>query len=221
MVGTQSYLVNAFYTPSNNSIYIPLAYIQKPFVDLDERGIEYNLASVGYTLCHEICHALDDMGSYYDYKGNIKNWWTETDRKKYKIIMDDISKQYEFFAKRDNIDYNASVGIGENIADIVGLRVCQEYLYDFQLKNKDIIPVNSLSFQAFFIYYAVLQKQFVNKKAIVHQLLSNPHPLSKYRTNVPLSRLELFIKLYNVKKGDGMWWHNTCSVFDQSCKKVL
>ena len=41
--GTQPYVVNAYYTPTENSIYIPLAYFQKPFIDLEERGIEYNV----------------------------------------------------------------------------------------------------------------------------------------------------------------------------------
>jgi len=80
LVGKQPYVVNAYYTPSENSIYIPLAYLQKPFIDLDERGIEYNLAHVGFTLGHEMSHCLDDLGSQYDYKGNLHNWWTKEDR---------------------------------------------------------------------------------------------------------------------------------------------
>jgi predicted metalloendopeptidase len=40
------------------------------------------------------------------------------------------------------------------------------------------------------------------------QLISNPHPPNKYRCNVPLSRSVAFISNYNIKKGDGMWWHN-------------
>ena len=53
----------------------------------------------------------------------------------------------------------------------------------------------------------------VGKKAITAQLKTNPHPLDKYRCNVPLSRSEIFKALYNVKKGDGMWWHNTETVW--------
>ena len=84
MVGKQSYIVNAYYTPTENSIYVPLAYLQKPFIDLDERGIEYNLAHIGYTLGHEMSHCLDDLGSKYDSNGNLHNWWTKQDAKKFK-----------------------------------------------------------------------------------------------------------------------------------------
>ena len=43
MVGKQSYIVNAYYTPTENSIYVPLAYLQKPFIDLEERGHDKTL----------------------------------------------------------------------------------------------------------------------------------------------------------------------------------
>ena len=79
--------MNASYTPSKNAIYIPLGYIQKPFIDLEERGIEYNLAHVGFTLSHEMSHALDDWGSQYDYKGVLNNWWTPKDKAMFKSIQ--------------------------------------------------------------------------------------------------------------------------------------
>ena len=62
-------------------------------------------------------------------------------------------------------------------------------------------------------YYAISQKQFINKKAIASQLKVNPHPLDKYRTNIPLSRLEVFRSLYNIQKGDKMWWHSTSTIW--------
>ena len=98
LVGSQAYIVNAYYTPIENTIYIPLGYLQKPFIDLDERGIEYNLAHIGYTLGHEMSHCLDDTGSKYDYKGNLHNWWSKDDRRKFNAKVKDVVKQYETFA---------------------------------------------------------------------------------------------------------------------------
>ena len=213
-VGTQAYVVNAAYTPSENGIYIPLGYIQKPFVDLDERGMEYNLSRIGFTIAHEMSHALDDFGSKYDEFGILNNWWTEKDIKEFEKIQKDVIKQYEFFAKYDGIDFNAEPSIGEDLADISGLAICQEYLRDFQLKNEDILPIQSISFEAFYIYFAVQSRQQISKKAILAQLKTNPHPLDKYRCNVPLSRTKVFRAIYNVKKGDKMWWHSTNSVWN-------
>lgn len=209
MVGSQAYIVNASYTPSKNSVYINWGYIQKPFVDLDERGIEYNLAHIGYTIAHELGHSLDDLGSQYDYTGVLKNWWTPEDKRKFKRIQETVIEQYEEFAKRDGIVFDASIGIGEDMADITGLAICDTFLSDFQQKNKDLIPIRNLSFDAFYTYFAFQQKQKVSKKAINAQLKTNPHPLDVYRTNIPLSRSTIFRTIYDVKRGDGMWWHDT------------
>jgi len=213
-IGTQAYVVNASYTPSQNGIYIPLGYIQKPFIDLEERGIEYNLSRIGYTIAHEMSHALDDWGSKYDDTGKMNDWWSEKDKKIFKKIQNDVIKQYETFAAYDGITFDAEPSIGEDLADISGLTICREYLRDFQLKNQDILPIQRLSFEAFFVYFAVQQRQQISKRAIQAQLKSNPHPLDKYRTNVPLSRLPVFRTLYDVKKGDKMWWHSTNRVWE-------
>jgi putative endopeptidase len=213
LVSTQAYVVNAMYTPTENSIYIPLGYIQKPFVDLEERGLEYNLAHIGFTICHEMSHCLDDLGSRYDKDGKLHNWWSKRDADQFKKIQTDIVKQYEDYAKRDGIDFDAWPSIGEDMADISGLKICLEYLRDFQLKNQDILPIQSLSFEAFFVYFALQSRQKISKKAILAQLKTNPHPLDKYRCNIPLSRSTLFRAIYKVKKGDNMWWHTTNTVW--------
>jgi len=213
MTGTQAYIVNASYTPSKNSIYINLGYIQKPFVDLDERGVEYNLAHLGFTISHEMSHGFDDSGSKYDENGVLHEWWTPSDKKKYAKIQSDVIKQYEEFAARDGIKFDASIGVGEDLADISGMAICDEYLRDFQDNNKDLIPIRYLSYEVFYTYYAFQQKQKVGKKALSAQLKTNPHPLDKYRCNIPLSRSQIFRALYDVKKKDGMWWHNMNTVW--------
>jgi predicted metalloendopeptidase len=213
-IGTQAYVVNAMYTPTENGIYIPLGYVQKPFVDLEERGLEYNLARIGYTIAHEMSHALDDFGSKYDETGKLNNWWTEKDQKKFQQIQNNIIEQYRVFASYDGIDFDAAPSIGEDLADISGLAICQEYLRDFQIKNQDILPIKSLSFMAFFVYLAIQSRQKISKRAILAQLKTNPHPLDKYRCNVPLSRTRVFRAIYKVKKGDKMWWPSVNTVWN-------
>jgi putative endopeptidase len=212
-VSTQAFVVNAMYTATENTIYIPLGYIQKPFVDLDERGIEYNLAHIGFTIAHEMSHALDDFGSKYNKHGQLENWWTEKDKKVFKKIQENIVKQYEVFASYDGIKFDAWPSIGEDLADIAGFAICQEYLRDFQLKNQDILPIQSLSFTGFFVYFALQSRQKISKKAILAQLKTNPHPLDKYRCNVPLSRSRIFRAIYHIEKGNKMWWDSTNNVW--------
>lgn len=213
LVGTQAYVVNAYYTPTENTIFVPMAYLQKPFIDLEERGIEYNLAHMGFTLTHEMSHCLDDLGSKYDYQGNLFNWWTAQDTKKFEEKVEDVIQQYEKFAGYDGIDMDASLSTGENLADISGLAILVEYLRDFQEKNDDIVPIRALSFHAFFTYLAVQARQKIFDQAIKAQLKTNPHPMDKYRTNCPLARLKLFRSLYNVKKNNKMYWKSTDTIW--------
>ena len=210
-ISYQTYVVNASYIPSLNKIYIPAAYIQKPFIELDNRSISYNLATIGFTIAHELSHSLDDNGSKFDKYGNLHDWWTPEDKKKYKKIQMSIIKQYDDWAKRDGLKYDSSNTIGEDIADISGLAICNEFLRDFLELNSDSVPTTISTYQLFFIHFAVnLRQKLINKES---QMLTNPHPPDKYRCNIPLSRSILFRSIYDVKKGDKMWWPSTNQVW--------
>jgi predicted metalloendopeptidase len=211
--GKQSHIVNAFYTPTENSICIPQAYIQKPFINLEERGIEYNLAYIGYTLAHEMSHCLDDSGSKFNALGNLQDWWTIHDRKHYQSKMNNVIKQYEHSALMDGSIFDASLSIGEDIADISGLRICEEYLKHFQDYNKDTTLIRNLSFKAFYVYIALQGSQTTLRKSLQYKFISNPHPLEKYRVNCALSRLKLFNYIYNIKKGDKMYWNPNSAIW--------
>ena len=121
LAGNQNYIVNAFYNPSQNNIFIPLGIMQDPFVVMDE-SLEYNLASIGYTITHEMSHSLDDLGSRYDYTGNLKNWLSPSAKKHFDRYIEDVISEYEEFAKRDGIKWDAA-----NSVKI--LRIFQDYLF--------------------------------------------------------------------------------------------
>ena len=82
------------------------------------------------------------------------------------------------------------------------------------MKNEDNLPIQKLSFESFFVYFAIQQRQQLSKKALEAQLKTNPHPPDKYRCNVPLSRLPVFRTIFDIKKGDKMWWPSTNRVWE-------
>jgi putative endopeptidase len=205
LTGQQSYIVNAFYTANQNSIFIPHAILSKPFVDLTNRGIEYNLAYIGFTLSHEISHSLDSIGSQYDHKGNLRNWWKPEDKKIFDSKVNGIIQQYREAAMNDGLDFDPTNSVGEDLADINGFRLIEQYLINYQSKNRDASNIKLLSLRALYVYYAIQSRQAIVTKAIYLNSLTNPHPLEKYRVNCVLSRSKFFKYIYDVKKGDKMY----------------
>ena len=206
--GTQPYIVNAFYNSTKNNIYIPAATLQEPFVSLNLTGLEYNLAHIGYTFGHELSHCLDNTGRLYDYKGNMRNWWLPQDAKIFEDKVKNVIKQYELFASWDGIKMDASMMVGESVADISGIEICVNYLNNYLNSNDEPKKVKDDSLKKFFIYIAFQWREAIYKQSINFNIKTNPHPLVKYRTNCPMSRLMIFKKIYDVKKGDRMYWDN-------------
>ncbi len=144
----------------------------------------------------------------------FKNLDSQEIIERYKIKRKDLIKYWgknifkKYFLKK------IANTIGElKPLNIINQYCTDEYLRDFQDNNQDLVPIRALSYEGFYTYFAFQQKQLVGKKAISAQLKTNPHPLDKYRCNIPLSRSSIFRALYHVKKGDGMWWHNTDTVW--------
>lgn len=213
-VNLQVFDVNASYNHLQNEIFVPMAFIQKPFIDLEAGELEYNLANIGFTLAHELSHALDFTGSKYDYNGNLKDWWSENDKKVYLQIKENIIKQYIVFSKRDKQPLNISdMSMSENFSDINAINICCEYLQDFQNKKDLPLIFRKEIFRNFFLYFASYLKEKTKKKFVNYRIFRNPHALDEYRVNIPLSRIDIFKALYNVKKGDGMYWNNELSLF--------
>jgi len=208
LAGTQSYIVNACYNATKNNINVPAAILQEPFITLNLKGLEYNLAHIGYTFGHEFSHCLDNTGRLFDYKGNMRNWWQPADAKIFDSKVKDVIKQYELFASWDGIKMDASTMVGENMADISGIELCVNYLNDYLVTTGASEKIKESSLKEFFIYIAVQWREAIYKQSINFNIKTNPHPLVKYRTNCPLSRLMVFKKIYNIKKGDRMYWNN-------------
>ena len=213
LVGYQSFVVNAYYTPNSNSIYIPTAYMHSMNVKFG-LGYEYDLASVGFTFGHEISHALHISSRVYNHRGIIKNWWSRDDVATYERKIAAIRSQYEAISKKDGFVIDGNLSLPENLADVTGLAICEDALNRFHetaakadTGASDTInaQLRAMSFFKFYTYYAIQNRQYANRREILVQVLTNPHLNLKIRTNVPLMRSKTFRDVVEIKKGDKMY----------------
>jgi len=237
--GTQSYIVNAYYQSHNNSVYIPTAYMHSLNIQFG-RGYEYDLAGLGYTMGHELSHALHVNSRVYNHKGVIENWWSPKDIAIYERKINRISRQYEHISKKYGFVIDGNLSLSENLADITGLAVCEDALNEFHNKIQDdtlftgasssTIETNTaftrgsssalmtnhmrrISFQHFYTYYAIQSREFASRREILVQLTTNPHLDLKMRTNVPLMRSKIFQDVFEIRKSDKMYGDDHDTVF--------
>ena len=119
--GMPGHMVNASYNPFVNDITFPAAILQPPFYSLNQTRSE-NLGGIGAVIGHEISHAFDINGAKCDENGNINNWWTKADMRKFNSKINAMVKQF------DKIELpwgtvNGKFIVSENMADNGGMAV--------------------------------------------------------------------------------------------------
>ncbi|ORX76355.1 zincin [Anaeromyces robustus] len=131
--------VGAYYDFYANTINIPAGILQNPFYSIDEQDyINYGLG--GIVIGHELTHAFDNTGRFYDAEGNYNNWWTDNDDKEFneysQCFIDEYNAiTYESNNKKVNIDGEKT--LGENLADNGGMFRAYEAWQLSLLKNPE------------------------------------------------------------------------------------
>lgn len=200
--------VNAYYNPQKNEIVFPAGILQAPF--FDERADEaVNYGAFGAVIGHELIHAYDDQGSRYDAVGNLNNWWTKEDRENFTTRTDLVVRQYNACTVQDSLNVNGKLTLGENIADIDGLRMSYMALTK-SLSNKRVGLIDGYGpSQRFFLSWAQIWATLYKPEAARMQVLTDPHSPSQYRVNVPVSNNPAFYAAFEVGEGDPMYRSDT------------
>ncbi|KAL3201776.1 hypothetical protein MRX96_042794 [Rhipicephalus microplus] len=128
-------IVNALYRPTTNEMMYPSGILQGAFY---QHGLprSLNFGAIGGVVGHEMTHGFDDKGSQFDADGALKQWWTNTTRKKFNEKAKCLIYQYgNITDKETNMTLNGKNTVGENIADNGGLRMAFK-AYEALLKNQ-------------------------------------------------------------------------------------
>ena len=194
--------VNAYNMAEMNEIAFPAAILQPPFFYADgDDAINYG--AIGAIIGHEITHGFDDAGRYYDKNGNINDWWTEDDNRKFIERAQTLVNRFNSFIVIDTMHANGTFTLGENIADLGGLNIAYTaFSKTEQWKNQSATIDGLTPDQRFFVSYAQVWGQIICDEAILQRTQTDPHSLGCYRVEGPLPSVEAFVKAFDVKPGD-------------------
>lgn len=196
--------VNAYYNPTTNEICFPAAILQPPYFD-PKADDALNYGAIGVVIGHEMTHGFDDSGRQFDKNGNLAEWWTDEDSKRFKALADKLVEQFDAIEVLPGVHANGRFTLGENIADQGGLRVALTAYLDSNHDDPaaDIDGFSPL--QRFYISYAGVWAENIRDEEIQLRTKTDPHSLGSLRTNATLRNIDEFHEAFGIEPGDSMW----------------
>ncbi|MDR1652273.1 MAG: M13 family metallopeptidase [Prevotellaceae bacterium] len=196
--------VNAYYNPMTNEICFPAAILQPPFFDMNADDA-FNYGAIGVVIGHEMTHGFDDQGRQFDKDGNLKDWWTADNAKRFEERAQVMVKVFDSIEVAPGTHGNGKFTLGENIADYGGLKIA---FSAFQNATKDApLPVKDgyTPEQRFYIAYSGVWASNIRPEEILNRTKSDPHSLGKWRVNGQLPQQEGWYKAFNITENDPMF----------------
>jgi predicted metalloendopeptidase len=196
--------INAYYNSTMNEIVFPAAILQPPFFDM-RADDAVNYGAIGAVIGHEIGHGFDDKGSQSDGDGNLRNWWTDEDRAKFKAKTDMLVAQYNSYSPVPGYNVNGELTLGENIGDNSGLAIAYK-AYKISLHGKPAPVIDGLTGdQRFFMGFGQVWRMKMRDEQQIALVKTDPHSPGQFRANGTMKNQAAFYEAFGVKEGDKMY----------------
>jgi putative endopeptidase len=207
--------VNAYYDPSMNDINFPAGILQPNFYD-PKMDDAVNYGHIGGVIGHELTHGFDDEGKKFDARGNLSDWWTPEDTKKFDAKTDCLVNEYNQFVPVDDVHVNGRLTLGENTADNGGLLLA--YMAYMDRAKKEGIDLTAkkdgyTSPQRFYIAWAQNWCSNERPEALRNGALTDPHSPDQFRSNGPIVNQPGFGAAFGCKVGTPMVPEKSCRVW--------
>ena len=187
------HMVNACYNPTSNDITFPAAILQAPFYSINQSRSE-NLGGIGAVIGHEISHAFDNNGAKCDENGNLNNWWTDEDFKRFE------ERTHAMIEEFDGIELpqgkvNGAFIVSENIADNGGMAVTLEMMSH----------LDGADYQAYFCNWARVWCMKARPEYLQLLLSVDVHGPAVLRANMQPRNFPEWYEAFGVTEKDGMY----------------
>ena len=208
--------VNAYYSPPRNEIVFPAGILQPPFFDKNADDAT-NFGAIGLVIGHELTHGFDDQGRKFDPQGNLRDWWTADDGKRFEERATCVANEYSGFIAVDDLKLNGRLTLGENTADNGGARIALMALHHFIADDKSGKAGQTIDGytpdQRFFLGFGRVWCELRRPEYARAQVTTNPHSPGKWRVNGVVQNMPEFDDAFTCKKGQPMVSENACHVW--------
>ena len=197
---------NAYYEPTLNEMCFPAGILQPPFFD-EKADDATNYGAIGATIGHEMTHGFDDQGRLYDWHGNLKSWWTDEDGKRFptKPLGSCVAKQYDAYEVLPGLHINGHQTLGENIADIGGLRVAY-VAFKLATQGKKLEPHDGFTpDQRFFIAFGQSWRTNERPEAVRLHVASDVHSPVRWRVLGSVANFPEFLQAFGCPPPAKTW----------------
>lgn len=194
---------NAFYSQTTLRMTIIAGILQPPFFD-DTFQDAFLYGALGSIVGHELNHAFDARGRYYNATGCLQQWWTNATSDEYKARRDCFVEQYSNYSAYGTHNRGAHT-VEENMADNGGLFVAYRAYQKNQQKVSEvgsILPgLRYTPDQVFFLAFAQLWCGHVTREFGRKLMETDVHSVYQHRVLGTLSNAPQFAKAFGCSSG--------------------
>jgi putative endopeptidase len=155
-------------------------------------------------LGHEISHAFDSEGRYYDAQGNKVDWWTPKDSAAFEARAQVLIDEYNEFMPLEGLRVNGRNSLAENMADLVGVRIELDAFKKTEQYKRNEKIAGFTPLERFFLAYAYGRACHARPAYLAASVGGNYAPCRE-RVNGVVMNIPEFYEAFNVKPGDRMY----------------
>jgi len=203
--------VNAYYSPSSNTITILAGILQKPFYNVDYDDVtKYSI--IGSIIGHELGHMFDSSGIYWDENGSFKpsSIWSREGLALFKQKTTCVVREYNDTPAdlqcegigTDDFSYGENT-LGEDMADLIGIKLSFKAYFD------NHASATSGQKQYFFMNFAQAWCSSYEPAYTCEMIKEDVHAIAEYRVDRTLRNTQEFLRVFGCTRRDPI-----CSIYE-------
>lgn len=208
-----TYEANAYYEPTQNSITLLAGILQPPFYSHVVEELPVLYARLVAIVGHELGHAFDPDGRMTDWSGSVlpAGYWQDAarslDRLAFGATEECLIELYDGAVTSNGNREDGRKTLGENMADLVGLRVGYNAMLVALLNNNSVHNSDDDLHEAqqqFYLSWSQAWCTRMTGRQERDQIHHDVHALAELRITIPLSNMPEFAEAFNCPVGSAM-----------------